>query len=217
MLRIIHCQTAPQTGAFAANLARLLRLASGYEAKDAVFTAPAGALEGGTGHGALAWEDLRTRRDEALRAFAEESKKDGRRWVLPIVREGAFDWVEISGGEVRPFTPPADWPVLRTGVVSPWSPNAAPAEGTALEGSIAGAEDRIVFAGGGRFVEEGRVLAELAPWEEGVLLVERTDAGWRATAKPSPTTLPPVRDPRYLALVTAVRSYAEKSRASGVV
>ena len=175
MQKIIYCQTAPQTGAFAANLARLSRLASAYEAKDAVFTAPAGALEGGTGHGALAWEDVRTRRDEALRAFAEETKKDGRRWVLPIVRDGAFDRVEISGGEVRPFTPPVDWPALRTNTVSPWSPDAAPAEGTALEGSIAGAEDRIVFAGGGRFVEKGRVLAELTPWEEGVLLVEQMD------------------------------------------
>ena len=68
-----------------------------------------------------------------------------------------------------------------------------------------------------RVAEKGRVLAELTPWEEGVLLVERTNEGWRASAKSVPTTLPPVRDPRYLALVTAVRSYAEKSRASGVV
>ena len=217
MQRIIYCQTAPQTGAFAANLARLAHLASPFDAKDAVFTAPAGALEGGTGHGALAWEDVSTRRDEALCAFAEETKKDGRRWVLPILREGAFDWVEISGGEARSFTPPSDWPALRTTSVLPWSPDVRPAQGTALEGSIAGAEDRIVFAGGGRFAEKGRVLAELTPWEEGVLLVERTNEGWRASAKSVPTTLPPVRDPRYLALVTAVRSYAEKSRASGVV
>ena len=79
MQRIIYCQTAPQTGAFAANLARLARLASPFEAKDAVYTAPAGALEGGTGHGALAWEDVKTRRDDALRAFAEETRRDGRR------------------------------------------------------------------------------------------------------------------------------------------
>ena len=139
MQRIMYCQTAPQTGAFAANLARLSLLASAFEAKDAVFTAPAGALEGGTGHDALAWEDVSTRRDEALCAFAEETKKDGRRWVLPILREGAFDWVEISGGEARSFTPPSDWPALRTTSVLPWSPDVRPAQGTALEGSIAGA------------------------------------------------------------------------------
>ena len=185
MQRIIYCQTAPQTGAFAANLARLSRLASAFEAKDAVFTAPAGALEGGTGHDALAWEDV----------SAEETKRDARRWVLPIVREDTFDLVEISGGDVRPFAAPDEWPILRTTEVLPWSPNVAPAQGTVLEGCIAGAEDRIVFAGGGRFAEKGRVLAELTPWEEGVLLVERTNEGWRASAKSVPTTLPPVRDP----------------------
>lgn len=217
MQRIIYCQTAPQTGAFAANLARLARLASPFEAKDAVYTAPAGALEGGTGHGALAWEDVRMRRDEVLRVFAEETKRDGRRWVIPIVRADAFDLVEISGGDVRPFTAPAEWPILRTTEVSSWFPDVAPAQGTVLEGSIAGAEDRIVFAGGGRFVEKGRVLAELSPWEEGVILAERSDEGWHASARPVQPALPPVRDARYLALLTAVRSYAEKSRVSGVV
>ena len=39
MQKIIYCQTAPQTGAFSANLARLSRLASAFEAKDAVFAA----------------------------------------------------------------------------------------------------------------------------------------------------------------------------------
>lgn len=220
MDELIYCQPSPQTGAFEENLQRLRALALTVRVsgslKQVLYTAPAGAVEGGTGHHALVWSDVRARRDAALRTFLDEEKRAGRRWRLPVwmghAEESDEPWFWVGEEDV-----PEDL-TLDTLAIRDWSTKVeTPIKGTVLQGHIAGAEDRRIFAGSSRFIAEGRVIVSLSPWNEGVLHLRKIE-GRRLVERVEPASdLPFVDDSRYLALVVAIREYVRKARAHGVV
>lgn len=216
-------QTAPQTGAFSANLDALERLVPADVAPGAVLIAPAGAVEGGTGHAALRWDDVRRRRDEAVAHFAARWRDRAVRWFFPLwegddeTSAGTFRWREVTRGEIRPASPEMEGVTVDGLAITTGLPEVSESkgEGLRLTVRITGAEDRSVFPGGTRAVRSDGRITQIPAWEEGVLLVDSDDAeGNKAEFE---TTLPPVADERYLALVTAIRSYVEKARAPGVV